>query len=303
MLDRMLVGLDGSPLAETILPYVGALARGLNAEITLLHVAHLPEEVVSGLYQRPAIAERIARAETAARAYLAGVQDRLDDTGLRVHTAVVSGDAAGQIVFYADREGINLIVLATHGRSGLRRWRFGSVADKVLHMTRVPLLLIRPREGEPVPATGVREVVVPLDGSPLSEAVLPFAETVATRFGAPVTLLRAVQPLFLFGEPAPGSADDITVGLRETLRDYLEQPAALLRQKGITVETLPLIGDPAGEIIAHADRHPGNLIIMATEGRSGLMRMLIGSVTERVAHHAATPVLVIRPPALPVPPA
>src|SRR5688572_7470769 len=122
MLQRILVGLDGSPLAETILPYVTELARAMNGDVTLLTVVHEPDDVDR---HHSTAQQFIEAATSSANDYLHGLEQRMEKNGVNVHKRVVIGDAASAIVRTATEEGRELIALATHGRSGLRRWFYG----------------------------------------------------------------------------------------------------------------------------------------------------------------------------------
>jgi nucleotide-binding universal stress UspA family protein len=299
MLRRILVGLDGSPLAETILDVVRALARRLGAEVVLLHVTHVPEmvraaepnSVLDGVMEQ----ERV-RGQT----YLDAAAGRIAGSGLVVQTAVCVGDAATEIVRYAERERIDLIALATHGRSGMQRWLYGSVADAVLHATTTPLLLLRPTTDGAIAAPEVRRIVVPLDGSPLAEGALSTAVELARALGAPVVLVRVVEFIGLafsadpFGSPYLDCQQLLDV-LRQDAEQYLRRLAADLRGKGLTVETRAPIGIAVETITALAREQPGSVIVLSTHGRSGWRARMLGSVARRVVLLASRPVLVTRP--------
>ena len=298
-MHRILVGLDGSPLAETILDPVRALARHLGAEIVLLHVTHVPE-MIRTAQSGPTLDEIVVQERERAQAYLEGVARRLRESGVSVRTAVSAGEAAVVIVRYADRERMDLIALATHGRSGLQRWLYGSVADAVLHTTKTPLLLLRPAAGGAAASPAPRRLVVPLDGSALAEAALPMAEELARSLGAPILLLRAVEVTdFAFGAEPFGSPyvnyQRIFDILRDEGKEYLHRLAVSLREKGLTVETRACIGMPVDTIIARAGEQPGSVVVMSTHGRSGWRAAVLGSVARRVVLLANAPVLVVRP--------
>jgi nucleotide-binding universal stress UspA family protein len=306
MLRRILVGLDGSPLAETILDPVRALALRLGAEVVLLHVTHVPE-MVRAAEPGPTLDEIVARERERAETYLEGAARKVREAGLAVQTAVSAGEAAAEIVRYAERERIDLIALATHGRSGMQRWLYGSVADAVLHTTSTPLLLLRPTGAGAVLSPEPRRLVVPLDGSPLAEAVLPAAEELAGALAAPIVLLRVVElaPLAFGAEPFGSPYLDyqgIFDVLREDAERYLTKLAADLRGKGLTVETRASIGIPVETITAQAREQAGSLIVMSTHGRSGWRALMLGSVARRVVLLASGPVLVMRPPGSQTPP-
>lgn len=300
MLEHILVGLDGSPLGESILAEVSVLAKGLNAQVTLLHVVPVSRNLQSGDFYH-FFGPLIQQEETKAYGYLRHVTQRLVDAGLTVQSRVKIGDAAAEILQTATEEEVDLVALATHGRSGLRRWVYGSVAEKVLHTTHTPLLLLRPTEEQPTLPSGLTCIVVPLDGSPLAESVLPLAETLAMQCGTPLVLLRVVEPFPVsFADPTSMAGINyqaVIDGLQDAADSYLRHVAATLQGKGLSIQLQAPVGTPAEKIVGYTHGHPGSLIVMATHGHSGLVEVLVGSVTRRVVQHGNTPLLVIRPPA------
>jgi nucleotide-binding universal stress UspA family protein len=292
-----MVGLDGSPLAEAILAYVSTLAKGLGAEVTLLHVVHLSQDMQRDEPSR-LLQPAIQQAETQAQDYLNRVAQRLTDSGIKVRSRVAVGDTATEIVRAAQQEGMDLIALATHGRSGLKRWVYGSVADKVLHTTQTPLLLIRPLDGQRAVAPELTQIVVPLDGSPLAEAALPLAETLAANANVPLILLRVVEVLALdFADPigmSYASYPQILDSLQAATEEYLTQRAASVRGTGVSVHTEAPVGLPADKIVGYAHEHPGSLVVMTTHGRTGFAGFVLGSVARRVVLLGNTPTLIVR---------
>jgi nucleotide-binding universal stress UspA family protein len=188
--------------------------------------------------------------------------------------------------------------MATHGRSGAKRWLLGSVAEKVLRGTTNPLFLVRAAASKASPQRIIDSIVVPLDGSPLAERILPTVSNWARALDVEVTLIRA------FEFPASayyGSEDDLPdydafrEGARKEAADYLkEKEGALVREGVRTVSIQTLEGPAAVEIISFAQTAPRALIAMSTHGRSGVRRWMLGSVTEKVVRHGADPVLVVR---------
>ena len=298
MLQHILVGLDGSPLAESILPYVGTVAKALAAQVTLLHVIPGVSEwhgsAVSQFYS-----PLLKQEETEAHGYLQRVADRLAASGLTVQSRVGVGDATTEILKTGEQTNVDLIALATHGRSGLRRWVYGSVAERVLHTIHRPLLLIRPTEEQTVPHSGLTHVVLPLDGSPVAETALPLAVELAKQSRVPLVLFRVLEILPLtFVDPislAGGNYQAMLDGLEQAARDYLQQVAATLRRNDFSVESTTPIGGPAEKIVRYAHDHPGSLVVMATHGRTGVKDVVLGSVARQVVLHGNTPTLVVRP--------
>ena len=143
MYDRVLVTLDGSDVAEAILPFVEKLAGPMDAEVVLLRVVEAlsPAETIAAAGVVAPDTLRLRQLE--AKEYLYAIQDRLAAKGIRVRTGLRSGEPAPEIVAAAATWGVDLIAMATHGRSGLGRVLFGSVAESVLRTAPVPVLLIR----------------------------------------------------------------------------------------------------------------------------------------------------------------
>jgi nucleotide-binding universal stress UspA family protein len=193
----------------------------------------------------------------------------------------------------ADREDADLIVMTTHGRSGISRWTLGSAADKVLRTLSTPLILIHPTTGAPLPGS-VERIVVPLDGSALAEAALPEAERLARTMDGSLLLVRAVVPAALVygGEGLPGALPALE-DMEAEAKHYLERVAERIRERGVEVGVAVAVGVPAEVILDLAD-NGANLVVMTTHGRSGLDRAVFGSVADAVVRRGELPVMVIR---------
>jgi nucleotide-binding universal stress UspA family protein len=302
MYEKILVPLDGSQLAEVALPYAEELAGKLGSEIILLYVSVFPEYPKEHMLQfyLEKVVETIKKgAQKWAKKPVRGATV--------VKSVILTGNPAEQIVEYADKEGIGLIVIATHGQSGIKRWVMGSVADKVVRATTKPVALIRAKGARAdVRETGVlNKALVPLDGSKEGEAAIPYIEELASRLNVKVILLQVlgmgyqnanVQGVYeyvAFSEQQMESA-------KTYARGYLNKVGALLKQKGITVDTqvrttsdIISVNAP-GEIINFADKAQVDLIAMSTHGRSGVGRWVLGSVADRVLHEGNTPILLVR---------
>ena len=276
MSEKILIPLDGSQLAETALPYGEELGGRLGSEITLLSVAQSAQAL--DYHKHQVYADKSGeQTEHEAGKYLEQTKNKV----IRVKSAVLVGNPASEIVQYAEREHISLIIMATHGRSGITRWALGSVADKVVRAAKQPIALIRAkgRESE-VQQKGILDrILVPLDGSRESEAVLSYIEEFASRLKAKVTLLQAVPKGYHLLADAEG---------------YLKNVADLLRSKGVEVRNEVRTGAPAEEIIKFAEETSTDLVAMSTHGRSGIGRWALGSVADRVLHAGTTPLLLVR---------
>jgi nucleotide-binding universal stress UspA family protein len=238
--------------------------------------------------------------EREAEVYLDDVVARLRTAGLDAHSVVQTGPAAEVIVDLAAQMGVQQIVMATHGYSGIKRWTHGSIAERVLQTASVPLLLVRAQDPEvagdwrqPAPC---QRILVPLDGSHMAEQVLPVVTDVARALHASLVLFQV--PIahvygWMTGEwflPVQGVLDTA----EEDAQAYLDEVAAGLEAQDVSVVTTMMIGSVAEAIIEHAQANCIDLIAMCTHGRAGLLRWTLGSVADRVLRAGRTPILLVR---------
>jgi len=297
MYSKLLVPLDGSKTAEAVLPAARYLADGLKIPVELLAVVDIAELAAHLPADKARMFDAIIEKEAAnSGRYVRKIGDTFAGT---VKSAVEKGRA--DEVIAAKGEGGALTAMATHGRSGLGRVLLGSVAEKVLRSTRNPLLLVR--AGEETKTDGAadfKHVIVPLDGSELGERILPSVAELAKALNLEVTLFRAYHvPYESYAGDENISAlnyDELMAAMRDEAAAYLEKSAATVKKFGIEkVGCVTKEGLSADEIIDFGKKTPGALIAMASHGRSGVKRMVLGSVSEAVARHASVPVLVLRP--------
>jgi nucleotide-binding universal stress UspA family protein len=300
METRILVPLDGSRLAEQSLPYAMTLGRSLPAELVLLCAVSVPSDVQealekAGLTPDPLLEEL----EIEACEYLEAMSHLLSKNGLSFSHAVLRQLAADAIVEYAGQADTQLIVIASHGYTGIERWTHGSVAERVLQSAPVPVLLVRAKDEpthrlpEPRPC---RRILVSLDGSKLAEQVLPAVIPIATALGCELTLFR-VQADYSAGPVTgrwylPQNWRLETAG-RDALA-YLEHVASHLKEQGVEVSAATGVGPVAQSIIDYAEAHDVDLIAMCTHGRTGIARWALGSVADRVLRAGDKPILLVR---------
>jgi nucleotide-binding universal stress UspA family protein len=296
----MLVPLDGSKLAENVLPYARVMARALDLRVELLSVVDSMDFARTTHAGHVRDFDPLIEAAThEGQHYLEGISRSF--SGTEVSYSVERGIADKIIIDRAARDQDTLIAMATRGRSGIHRWLIGSVAEKVLRGAANPLLLVRGDEERKTEGTAtLKSVVVPLDGSKLAESVLPRAIELAKKLGLAIVLTRAYQiPLSAAyaGAETPyiPNQDALLNMVREEASAYLDEKVNELHQNGIDkVSSILSVGSGADEIIDLARTTPDNLIAMCTHGRSGVKRWALGSVTEKVVRHSGDPVLVIR---------
>ena len=307
MYTRILTPLDGSQLSEQALPYARSLAVGLSLPVTLLHaiepeVTTIPQMLNPSLHIEEMSAHRLRHAAD----YTNPVAASLRNHGLEVAIELPQAEPAAAIVDEASKDSSTLIIMSSHGRSGLARWWMGSVADKVLHLTGNPLLVIRSssQAGAP-PQTSFDRLTVPVDGSDLAEQILPHVGYLSSAMGLAVDLVR-VNPSrdeyyrSLSVGPAEGthmapSYEEYIESVDGTSEAYLSGLKDRLSQQGVASVETRLLHGPAAEAIADLSAAtPNNLVAMTTHGRSGVRRLMLGSVAERVVRQSGDPVLLIR---------
>lgn len=285
MYSKILVPLDGSRLAEQILPYVRLVAVTYNIPMELLWVNDIEIAEWPPRSGKEYLQQAVAK-------YLSAVK--------QIDSIEADGKSAEEIVRRAANEPGCLIAMATHGMSGMRRWLIGSVASKVTQSAQNPLLLIRPIENaDPALPIALRSIFVPLDGSGLAEKALPHALALAKKLKLAVQLLRVyTMPSDAYivadGVIAQGSAQ-FKDAMHKEAESYLEGKVETLRAEGLDdVIGTAMEGDAASEIIDLAAKTANSLIAMSTHGRSGIGRWLLGSVAEKIIQHSRAPVLLIR---------
>lgn len=302
MYRTIVVPLDGSAFAEQAIPTAAALANALGSLLSLIRV----HEVVPYGFGFREDTDRFLRNEECE--YLAKVAKEVSrDFGIHPSTNLLTGRAADEICTEASRSGDSLIVMSTHGRTGLSRMWVGSTADGVLHHATTPLLMLRATEdqhnttaGWPLP---FRTIVVPLDGTPFSEQVLAHAAVVAEASSAKLVLLHVVAPVI----PAPPEfpvpymppsaiVGEATEALVERSQQYTRRLTDALHcsHPGLEVSRQVEVEDNvARAIIETAEKRGADLVAMATHGR-GLSRLVVASVADKVVRGGPGAVLLIR---------
>ena len=301
MYTRIVVPLDGSSLSEQVLPYVRQLAAGLSIPVTLISVVEPPPLGVAQSLDPQLHEHEKDQLASRARSYLDPVADVLRDEGIAITTATPTGIPAQAIVDEAEKVPDTLIAMSGHGRSGVARWWLGSVADRVLHLTNNPMLIVRSNGPKALThADRFDRVVVPVDGSELAEQVLPHVVHMACGLGLTVELVSVISARAEFRQMAVPEVynpayEDIARQAEEDSSRYLSQLAASLRAQGVpAVEERLLHGNPTACIIDAASETPDRLVAMTTHGRSGIGRWVLGSVADRVVRNSGDPVLLVR---------
>jgi nucleotide-binding universal stress UspA family protein len=277
MYTKVVVPLDGSPLSEVALPYAEEIAGRLGCNLVLFTA--LPGEDPEEMQNH---ASYISRMVDITKRQVEKYTKALTDKNINVDAATYIGNPAEGILNYAETSYPSLIVMATHGRSGVGRWAVGSVADKVVRATtRQPLLLIRAKGAHPdVRAKRtLKKAVVPLDGSPLSEAVIPYIREIAQNMKMEVTLIQVIQK---------------TNGYRADAEAYLKEWSERFGEQGINTKYEVRSGAAAEQIIDLVDNAASDLVAMSTRGQTAINLWSLGSVAQKVLLGGTSPLLLIR---------
>jgi nucleotide-binding universal stress UspA family protein len=294
MYERVLVPLDGSPFAENILSHLTRLLSPATSEIILIGVLeshrymrsmyeYVPEDAMIDIREHYSV-------------YFDGVRKQLQSQGYVVTAHLAEGDAAQQVLEIAQTNHADLIAMTTHGRSGIARWALGSVTERILHATVLPVLLVR--QSAHNPNVRSKRIMLPLDGSELAEQALPYAAVLAKATGAELELVHIISPsdLEYTIEERPyrterQRAAEKLFALAET---YLQRIVVQLEAETIPCQTKSEYGEIAETLSQLAERDEVDLIVMSTHGRSGLNRWVYGSVTNRLIREVTCPILVVR---------
>lgn len=288
MFKKILVPLDGSKHAEIVFTYAKELAARIGLEVVLFNVFSLEDLVLTPLHQSYVeYKAEIMKRESQEFQEAKGINSRNKPVELK--GVAVTGYPAEEILRYSEENNVDLILMANLGRSGVRRWAIGSVAEKILRTSNIPVLLVKAGGPEDVISDvwTRKTVLVPLDGSELAEAVFPHVEALAEQGGTEFTdvvLLRVCE----YDEG--GNTTAVT-----RAEEYLATILKRLQNTGLNVKSLVARGDPAEEIIDYTSSNPVNLIAMSTHARSGLDLLTLGSVAAKVLQKASNPILLIRP--------
>ena len=292
-LRSVLVPLDGSPLAEQAIPVAVAIAARTGGKLHFVTVEPpLSLMVMTSPEDAGPSAPTLQDVQTQYREdlydYLASKAEAVRTThGVRATTRLLRGQPATAIAAYADTHEIDLMVMTSHGRGGISRFWLGSVADRLLRRTAVPVLLLRPHEEAPPPQFHC--VMIALDGSPQSEAAIgPALALARTTPGSRVLLAQVMQP----GLPLVGP--EYQEMERQDAIGRLEHLAHRLRLHGVPATAQVTTGTGvAAEIHRLARREDVDLIVLGTHGARGVERLLLGSVADKVVRGATQPVLVV----------
>jgi nucleotide-binding universal stress UspA family protein len=295
MFRKIVIPLDGSPLAETVIEHIQRL---MPPPTTQLVVVSVFESYRYGLGANEiAAVDAMGYVREGMETYLKQQHERLEEMGYETQAYLTEGDAAQGILEVADSVQADLIAMTTHGRSGIARWAIGSVTERIMHYAKQPIFLTR-QETRVAPRDEIEKVMVTLDGTDLAEQALAPAQKVARELAAELLLLR-VTPQFEEAErellfDTESAAEDAMVHWRHNADHYLEQMVQELAGKGLRVRSRIVSGYPEEAIVDAAAVEDVDLLVMCTHGRIGFDRLLHGSIASEVARHVICPLILVR---------
>ena len=291
----ILVPLDGSEFSEAVLQTGIDLARRWGARLEVVTVHEAVPALDHDLWESASL-------EWSER-YIEEVADRVkEEVGFTVPGTTLNGSPAQAIQHHVEARGVDLVVMATHGRGAMSRFWLGSTADGLVRHSTVPILLLRPDEDAPdqVADFEPKRVLVPLDGSQESEAILSHAVDLAADEDTEFDLLRVYPyPRDLASSYLPHTVQlntNVFEEGRKAAEEYVTEEARKLVDRGLSAKGhLVTEGSPASGILHFAERSDADLIAMSTHGRGGVSRLVLGSVTDKVVRGARIPTLVYHP--------
>ncbi len=297
MIHQILVPLDGSALAESVLPAAAALAGAFGARVKLLHIVE--QRAPGTIHGQPHLTDA-----DQAQAYLEQVARRQIFQGRAVDVHVhprQAEDVAESVVDHAREFGADLVVLSTHGRSGLRGFLFGTIAQRALQRGTTPILLVNPTATGEAPPFVCRKILVPLDGTAAHEPAVPIASTLARAWQATLHLENVVPTVGTLSghEAATGvllpTAKRALLDLAEReAEEYVQGLAQTLTAEGLPTMSHVSRGEPATSLIEAASRVEADLVVMASHAKGALEAFWSGSLTPKVIEKLARPLLLVR---------
>ena len=305
MYQSILVALDGSEFSASSLPAAAALARRSGASLhlvvvfdpsTMLHF--MPGEASMPVYDASLADDRCK----SLRLWVEELAASISNTGVSANGVLLEGTVVEALAEHVVSTGAELVIMTTHGRSGLNRLRLGSVVSSFLGRSTVPVFLVRPT-GADAPTPGhelpTGRMLITLDRSAFAESMLPHATRFALSLGMTIELVNVVElvanPLALFGADALAVEDFVSSDEEEDARQYLVNLAQKLSLKSAPTITVLTDNSPSRAIVSYVRESDPGLVALATHSRSGLMRMFLGSVADKVLHGVEQPMLVYRP--------
>jgi nucleotide-binding universal stress UspA family protein len=299
MINHILIPLDGSALAECVLPHVTAIAQAFNARISLLHIVDLPHEIRDEHGIDP-LDWCLKRRE--AEVYLGNISSRLRGADLTVHDVIMDGSAARCIIDFAQNTDVDLIALSTHGQSGLSGWNISSVVQKIIQRSFKSTLLVRAFQSFTIDSAQIhyKRLFVGLDCSTRAEYILPVAIRLAQFYNAQLILATVIRKSELVYRLPPSHAD-IELAARIADRNYrnachyFEQLHSQFSLLGIDLQSRLVVSDNmTASLHDMVEQENPDLVMLVAHGYSGERRWPYGSIATSFITNGATALLIMQ---------
>jgi nucleotide-binding universal stress UspA family protein len=296
MFKRILVPLDGSSLAECVLPHISAMAKSVQVEVTLLRVLDPSDAAVQPISVDP-LEWQIRKAE--AENYLREISLKLSQTGLPCEIVTLEGKAAEAVIDYANEKGIDLIILSSHGQSGISGWNVSSVVQKIIYRVRTSIMIVRAYQPvvEEVGTLSYKRVIAPLDGSSRAEFALPVISRLSRAHNAEVVIIHIVRQPEMPRKTPPTQEDiDLLNKLIEKNHQEAEKYLTDLSTRvDVDIQTRLLVSDKViSALHSQVEKDMGDLVVFCAHGYSGETRWPYGSVVISFIAYGQTPLLVLQ---------
>jgi nucleotide-binding universal stress UspA family protein len=297
MFEHILLPLDGSSLAERVLPHAVALSEAFNSKLTLLRVIHKGNEEEQNNIVNP-MAWQIKKSE--AEAYLKSIQNQLAEIDVDGDIKILEGNPAQQIIEFARNEDVELIILSSHGSSGVSAWNINSTVQKVLLRAFVPVMIIRAYEEETGSLIGLKyqRLFLPLDGSKRAECILPMAKSICSAQGSKVFLTHIIEEPRL---PRQTPVSDEVKTIIEQLKDlnFKEANSYLTQLKeqfepGKAETIIESSEKPSISMHNIIDREQIDLVMLSAHGYSGESRWPYGKIALSFIVYGTTPLIIMQ---------
>jgi nucleotide-binding universal stress UspA family protein len=287
--------MDGSSLAECVLPHVFALASVFDARVTFIQVRSRP--IQTGQLVDP-LKWQMGKVE--ALNYLDGIANRFSSAGVKADYELLDGQAADTIIEYAHDKGINLIILSSHGLSGLSAWNVSGVVQKITQRAKLPTMIVRAYQphASKLGELDYQTILMPLDLSQRAECAIPIASRLTRYFRGSLIVAHVVKfPEMPRRTPMTAEDDDLSKNLTERNRQeavkYLEQIENRLRAKTVDVQTRLLLRDDISSTLHElVDQEKADLVVMSAHGYSGARKWPYGNIVEKFITYGSTPLLI-----------
>ncbi len=296
MFNQILLPMDRSPLAECALPHVIAIARAFESRVTLLNVLESPDRPTWRRAVDP-LTWRIRKGEV--ESYLDGLVLRLQRAGVPAEKHILEGPAAERIVEFSHKNDVPLIILSSHGQSGLSRWNVSSTVQKIILRAHTSIMIVRTYKSAPTELTGLRyrRLLIPLDGSQRAEFVLPIATTLVRAHEAQALFAHVVRRPEM-PRRMPPTDDDVALADRLVERNqaessqYLDQlRSRVSREAQVRMLISDHVAVPLHELV---DQEKIDLVLLTAHGYSALTRWPYGSVVSSFITYGTTPLLIVQ---------